>query len=275
MNNSNKQRTKQQLQRQYTVLYYKRTTKVHKNRGVQRYDGTLRIAAPPSCLVTLTADPSTSDAAVVNDDDCDDDDDSSEEEYGGKYGRKNGKKKSKKKKKGGGNYSNNNSNNNGVVYSGVNIELAKRAFYNNHDNSNNNNEEQQRGLKKRKTMTGSSSSNGGGGVNNNIIAPIEEDEEIILSGQWECQIVSTLLEVAQQGQLEQQGRQQQGDGMKNDNNGTAANLGDEESMKALWKHYSCGNITKEDLEATLRTHQAAIDAMKSEQRKEAERYLKK
>jgi hypothetical protein len=55
----------------------------------------------------------------------------------------------------------------------------------------------------------------------------------------------------------------------------AANLGDEESMKALWKHYSCGNITKEDLEATLRTHQAAIDAMKSEQRKEAERYLKK
>jgi hypothetical protein len=55
----------------------------------------------------------------------------------------------------------------------------------------------------------------------------------------------------------------------------AANLGDEDSMKGLWKHYSAGNITKEDLEATLRTHQAAIDAMKSEQREEAERYLKK
>ena len=102
MSNPNKQRTKQQQQRQrqYTVLYYKRTTKVHKNRGVQRHDGTLHIAPPPSCLVTLTADPFTSDAAV--DDDCGDDSDSDEEEYGGKYGRKNGKKKSKKKKKGGG-----------------------------------------------------------------------------------------------------------------------------------------------------------------------------
>jgi tetratricopeptide (TPR) repeat protein len=49
----------------------------------------------------------------------------------------------------------------------------------------------------------------------------------------------------------------------------AANLGDEDSMKGLWKHYSAGNITKEDLEATLRTHQATIDAMKSEQREAA------
>ena len=45
----------------------------------------------------------------------------------------------------------------------------------------------------------------------------------------------------------------------------AANLGYERSMQALWTHYSRGNITKEDLEATLRTHQAAIDAMKSSQ----------
>jgi TPR repeat protein len=50
----------------------------------------------------------------------------------------------------------------------------------------------------------------------------------------------------------------------------AAKLGHEASMKALWKHYSAGNITKEDLDATLRSHQAAIDATKSEQRKEAE-----
>ena len=49
-----------------------------------------------------------------------------------------------------------------------------------------------------------------------------------------------------------------------------ANLGDEGSMKVLWKHYSAGNITKEDLEATLRTHQSAIDAMKSAQRDAAE-----
>ena len=46
----------------------------------------------------------------------------------------------------------------------------------------------------------------------------------------------------------------------------AANVGFDLSMKALWHHYSDGNITKEDLEATLRTHKAAIDAMKSEDR---------
>jgi TPR repeat protein len=46
----------------------------------------------------------------------------------------------------------------------------------------------------------------------------------------------------------------------------AANLGRDKSMKALWKHYSDGNITKEDLDATLRSHQTALDAMKSEQR---------
>ena len=46
----------------------------------------------------------------------------------------------------------------------------------------------------------------------------------------------------------------------------AANLGDEDSMKALWKYYSAGYITKEELDATLRSHQAALDEMKSEQR---------
>jgi TPR repeat protein len=52
----------------------------------------------------------------------------------------------------------------------------------------------------------------------------------------------------------------------------AANLGHDKSMKALWKHYSDGNITKEDLDATLRTHQAALDTMKSAQRDIAEKY---
>lgn len=50
----------------------------------------------------------------------------------------------------------------------------------------------------------------------------------------------------------------------------ATNLGEDESMKALSKQYSLGNITKEDLDATLCTHQAAIDGMKSEQRDERE-----
>jgi TPR repeat protein len=55
----------------------------------------------------------------------------------------------------------------------------------------------------------------------------------------------------------------------------AANLGDELPMKKLWKHYSAGNITKEDLEATLRTHQAAIDEMKSPEREAAEAWRKR
>jgi hypothetical protein len=50
----------------------------------------------------------------------------------------------------------------------------------------------------------------------------------------------------------------------------AANLGYEKSMKELWKYYSDGNITKQDLEVTLRSHQAALDAMKSPQRDAAE-----
>jgi hypothetical protein len=49
----------------------------------------------------------------------------------------------------------------------------------------------------------------------------------------------------------------------------AANVGYEDSMKALWKEFRYGNITKEDLDATLRTHQAAIDEMKSPEREAA------
>ena len=53
----------------------------------------------------------------------------------------------------------------------------------------------------------------------------------------------------------------------------AANHGSEPSMKVLWKHYSAGNITKEDLEVTLRTHKAALDEMKSEQRDFADAFI--
>ncbi len=55
----------------------------------------------------------------------------------------------------------------------------------------------------------------------------------------------------------------------------AANLGHEDSMKVLWKFYSCGTITKEDLEATLRTHKAAIDATKSAQRDAGEAFYRR
>ena len=50
----------------------------------------------------------------------------------------------------------------------------------------------------------------------------------------------------------------------------AASLGSEESMKVLWKKFKRGNITKDDLEAALRAHQAAVDATKSPHRDAAE-----
>ena len=53
----------------------------------------------------------------------------------------------------------------------------------------------------------------------------------------------------------------------------AANLGCDEAMKGVWALYSKGGVTKEDLEATLRTHQAAIDATKSSQRDAATKFL--
>jgi TPR repeat protein len=51
----------------------------------------------------------------------------------------------------------------------------------------------------------------------------------------------------------------------------AANMGDEGSMKALWKYHARGLVKKEQLNATLRAHQAAVNATKSPQREEAER----
>ena len=54
----------------------------------------------------------------------------------------------------------------------------------------------------------------------------------------------------------------------------AAKLGYEISMKQLWDDFKDGNITKEDLDTTLRTHQAAIDETKSEQRDEGEAYFR-
>ena len=53
----------------------------------------------------------------------------------------------------------------------------------------------------------------------------------------------------------------------------AANIGYEKSMKLLWGYYKDRNITKEDLDATLRTHHAAINEMKSPEREAAEKAL--
>jgi tetratricopeptide (TPR) repeat protein len=55
----------------------------------------------------------------------------------------------------------------------------------------------------------------------------------------------------------------------------AASMGDKESMKVLWKLHARGLVKKENLTATLRAHQAAVDATKSPQREEAEEFLKR
>ena len=55
----------------------------------------------------------------------------------------------------------------------------------------------------------------------------------------------------------------------------AAKLGFDYSMKQLLSMYKDGYITKDEYGATLRTHQAAIDATKSEQRDAADEVIRK
>ena len=52
----------------------------------------------------------------------------------------------------------------------------------------------------------------------------------------------------------------------------AATQGHDRSIKMLMDLYGDGEVEKEDLATALRAHKAAVDATKSPQRKEAERY---
>eukprot|EP00984_Skeletonema_dohrnii_P037488 scaffold39604_cov128-Skeletonema_dohrnii-CCMP3373.AAC.1 len=54
----------------------------------------------------------------------------------------------------------------------------------------------------------------------------------------------------------------------------SANLGEDDSIKALMKYFKGGFISKDDLAAALRAHQAAVDATKSPQRDAAEKYFR-
>ena len=60
------------------MLYYRRSKKVHKARGVSRLDGVLTVSAPPACLATLAdaAGPMSS----CDDDEEDEDEDKDEDE---------------------------------------------------------------------------------------------------------------------------------------------------------------------------------------------------
>eukprot|EP00984_Skeletonema_dohrnii_P026121 scaffold15418_cov75-Skeletonema_dohrnii-CCMP3373.AAC.3 len=54
----------------------------------------------------------------------------------------------------------------------------------------------------------------------------------------------------------------------------AANLGDDDSIKPLIDYFKEGFVSKDDLAAALRAHQAAVDATKSPQRDAAEEYYR-
>ena len=53
----------------------------------------------------------------------------------------------------------------------------------------------------------------------------------------------------------------------------AASLGYAEAINYLMAWYQEGHVEKEDFDAALRAHQAAVDATKSEQREEADKYM--
>ena len=55
----------------------------------------------------------------------------------------------------------------------------------------------------------------------------------------------------------------------------AANLGDEDALDAVKHGFAHGYVSKEDFEAALRGHQAAVDATKSAQRDKAHKLLGK
>eukprot|EP00984_Skeletonema_dohrnii_P029882 scaffold20823_cov101-Skeletonema_dohrnii-CCMP3373.AAC.6 len=54
----------------------------------------------------------------------------------------------------------------------------------------------------------------------------------------------------------------------------SAILGDDDSIKALMEYFKEGFVSKDDLAAALRAHQAAVDATKSPHREAAEEYYR-
>lgn len=142
---------------QYTVLYYKRTNKVHKNRGTCRIDGILTIHPPPSCVVSLKSEEN---GPVDNDfgNGFDSEDEYDDGGCGGDGSKKyESKEKLSKKQK----FLNRKKCGatgtlmlkSGVIWSGVNNSLSYKAF----------------------------SAEG-----------IGEEEELVLNAQWECEVLGLL-----------------------------------------------------------------------------------
>ena len=145
-----------------SVLYYKRSNKVHKHRGTTKEDGILTICPPPSCLVTLTSCCDKEDDRGSSSDDDDDIDDDGGGKTGSKKRKWNALRKSTKTK--------NDRSKSIVVYSGVNNEIARKAFG---DDS----------------LIGSGS------------CAVTEDDVWVLNGQWECQVVTDSNRSCTQGGL--------------------------------------------------------------------------
>jgi hypothetical protein len=99
---------------EFEVLYYKRTNKVHKSKGVTKTDGVLTVLQHPKHTVTLYDAAAFQEAADESPDDSSSDDD-------GEENTKKGKKKWQQPRK------QNKSRSSGVVFSGVQAEIAKRA----------------------------------------------------------------------------------------------------------------------------------------------------
>jgi hypothetical protein len=100
---------------EFEVLYYKRTNKVHKTKGVAKSDGVLTVLQHPKLNTVTLYDAAAFDVAADEAPDDGSSDDDSEEDT------KKGKKKWQKSRK------QNKSSSSGVVFSGVQAEIAKRA----------------------------------------------------------------------------------------------------------------------------------------------------
>ena len=154
--------------RHYSVLYYKRKKKVHKQKGVSMVDGVLTVSAPPSCLVTLM------DADEEDDRDDYEESDEDDGEGGAGPGWRGGKKKGGKaqKKKAG---LKSQSKKSRLVSSGINWGVAKRAF-----------------SVKCNDDTGAALSSSVGGNEFDLGENGLHEDDVVAVSQFECQIVSAL-----------------------------------------------------------------------------------
>ena len=149
--------------RRYSVLYFKRTNKMHKFRG--REDGILIVSPPPSCACKLVSANDDDDVDVDVDDDEGDDDDEEEGPRRGGVGttkkrayaafKKRGSKASSATKKSAAN----------PVWSGVDPVLSRRAH----------------------SLLAPADNDTTGAK-----TTIDADDTLVLSGQWECVIVCSM-----------------------------------------------------------------------------------